>query len=183
MLLMPSEDLVQSSWKVQSSNRSFILDTSRKTWKLTWPKNRKGKRNVSPLHIQDWNPSAETEKQSLVMFCFFWSTLTPISLLNSLTFEMFEEADLCHRCSSVLGHLWPCTLILTTAPISHPSPISPTQTWCCRWLKQLKWLSSKIAYPLWGPADFSLPKLAACISSRSGSSTEGTEQSLEEQKD
>lgn len=70
MLLMPSEDLVQSSWKVQSSNRSFILDTSRKTWKLTWPKNRKGKRNVSPLHIQDWNPSAETEKQSLVMFCF-----------------------------------------------------------------------------------------------------------------
>lgn len=71
MLLMPSEDLVQSSWKVQSSNRSFILDTSRKTWKLTWPKNRKGKRNVSPLHIQDWNPSAETEKQSLVMFCFF----------------------------------------------------------------------------------------------------------------
>lgn len=68
-------------------------------------------------------------------------------------------------------------------PISHPSPISPTQTRCCRWLKQLKWLSSKIAYPLWGPADFSLPKLAACISSRSGSSTEGTEQSLEEQKD
>lgn len=70
MLLMPSEDLVQSSWKTQSSNRSFRLDTSRKTWKLTWPKNRKGKRNVSPLHIQDWNPSAETEKQSLVMFCF-----------------------------------------------------------------------------------------------------------------
>lgn len=125
MLLMPSEDLVQSSWKVQSSNRSFILDTSRKTWKLTWPKNRKGKRNVSPLHIQDWNPSAETEKQLLVRFCFFWSALTPISLLNSLTFEMFEEADLCHRCSSVLGHLWPCTLMLTTAPISHPSPHFP----------------------------------------------------------
>lgn len=27
---------------------------------LTWPKKRNGKRNVSPLHIQDWNPSAET---------------------------------------------------------------------------------------------------------------------------
>lgn len=28
---------------------------------LTWPKKRNGKRKVKPLHIQDWNPSAETE--------------------------------------------------------------------------------------------------------------------------
>lgn len=183
MLLMPSEDLVQSSWKVQSSNRSFILDTSRKTWKLTWPKNRKGKRNVSPLHIQDWNPSAETEKQSLVMFCFFGVLSLRFHCSTAWRLRRLRKQICVIVCSSVLGHLWPCTLMLTTAPISHPSPISPTQTWCCRWLKQLKWLSSKIAYPLWGPADFSLPKLAACISSRSGSSTEGTEQSLEEQKD
>lgn len=40
--------------------------------------------------------------------------------------------------------------------------------------------TSKIEIPpLWGPADFSLPKLAVCISSRSGSSTEGTEQSFD----
>lgn len=24
---------------------------------LTWPKNMNGKRNVSPFHIHDWNPS------------------------------------------------------------------------------------------------------------------------------
>lgn len=56
---------------------------------------------------------------------FYWSALTLISLLNSLTFEMFEEADLCHRCSSVLGHLWPCTLMLTTAPHLSPFPHFP----------------------------------------------------------
>lgn len=141
MLLMPSEDLVQSSWKVQSSNRSFILDTSRKTWKLTWPKNRKGKRNVSPLHIQDWNPSAETEKQSHshVLFCFvgvlsLWFHCSTAWRLRCLRKQI---------CVIGAPACWDiCTLHADVNNCPHLSPfppISPTQTWCCRWLKQLKW--------------------------------------------
>lgn len=31
---------------------------------LTWPQNRKGRRKVRPRHIQDWNPSVETEEEA-----------------------------------------------------------------------------------------------------------------------
>lgn len=141
MLLMPSEDLVQSSWKVQSSNRSFILDTSRKTWKLTWPKNRKGKRNVSPLHIQDWNPSAETKKQSLVMFCFVLLECSH----SDFTAQQLDVWDVwgSRSVSLVLQRVGTSVTlhaVVNNCPHLSPfPPISPTQTWCCRWPKQLKW--------------------------------------------
>lgn len=48
--------------------------------------------------------------------------------------------------------------------------------------KQQKWPAPKIAHPLWGPADFSLPRPAACTGSRSGSNTGGTGQSLEDKQ-
>lgn len=56
------------------------------------------------------------------------------------------------------------------------------QTWTCRWFKRLKWLTLKITYQLWGPADFALLKLAADTSSRSGSNTAGIEGSLDNKK-
>lgn len=151
-------------------------------WKLTWPKNRKGKRNVSPLHIHDWNPSAETKRSDRTQHKW---------LLCSYSGLFAQHFDITHvsrsECVSSVLQCVATSLTLHTdvSNCLHLSPLpyffSPPQTRCCRWPKRLKWLS-KTAYPLWGPADFSPPKLAACTGSRSGSSTGGTEQSLEGQK-
>lgn len=43
--------------------------------RLTWPKKRKGKRKVRPLHIQDWNPSAETQKNFINDLGTPWHTI------------------------------------------------------------------------------------------------------------
>lgn len=66
-----------------------------------------------------------------------------------------------------------------------PLPHLLSQTHCCRWCNSSNACLPHThvqTHPLWGPADFFLPKLGAGTSSHSGSNTGGTGQSLGERE-
>lgn len=121
----------------------------RKKALLTWPKKRKGNRKVSPLHIQDWNPSAQKQKSCNSDLETTWhrilhEQLTAVSA-NNLTLEKQIHRSLN---SSYPWHLCPSTLMLTTISISHLYPIfsSDMLLQMAREFKWLRWLPPKIAY-------------------------------------
>lgn len=119
---------------------------------LTWPKKRKGRRNVSPFHIQDWNPS-KNRKQAKVKSTF--------SLPRLFTRSDDAEPQMCP-----MEHQWFQEFAICEVNIYV-------------WLRHSQFcVLGSAAHPRSGPCCVSLPELAVCTSSHSDNSTAGTEQNL-----
>lgn len=109
---------------------------------LTWPKKRNGKRKVRPLHIQDWNPSADTQKSCN-------SDLHKPSALSDIKDRLSRKST--EAFLKLLWYLRGSTLMLTTVSIS-PLPYfffsSPPDValQMAQEFKPMKWLPPRIAY-------------------------------------